>query len=57
MKKLFALMMVAGFAVAIVACGGKKEETAVAVDSAVVSVDSTAVVDSIATPVDSVAKQ
>jgi hypothetical protein len=56
MKKLFALMMVAGFAVAIVACGGKKEEAAVtAVDSTVVSVDSTAVVDSIATPVDSAA--
>ena len=57
MKKLFALMMVASFAVAIVACGGKKEETAAAVDSVVASVDSTAVVDSIATPVDSVAKQ
>ena len=58
MKKLFALMMVGAFAVAIVACGGKKEETATAaVDSSVVSVDSTAVVDSIATPVDSVAKQ
>ena len=55
MKKLFALMMVAGFAVAIVACGGKKEEAAASVDSAVASVDSTAVVDSIATPVDSVA--
>lgn len=26
MKKLFALLMVAAFAVAIVACGGKKEE-------------------------------
>ena len=57
MKKLFALMMVGAFAVAIVACGGKKEEVAAAVDSVVVSVDSTAVVDSIATPVDSVAKQ
>lgn len=60
MKKLFALMMVAGFAVAIVACGGKKaEETAetTAVDSVVVSVDSTAVVDSIATPVDSAAAE
>jgi hypothetical protein len=56
MKKLFAFMMVASFAVAIVACGGKKaEETATAVDSVVVSVDSTAVVDSIATPVDSAA--
>jgi len=57
MKKLFALMMVAGFAVAIVACGGKKEEATAAVDSVVVSVDSTAVVDSIATPVDSAAAQ
>ena len=57
MKKLFALMMVGAFAVAIVACGGKKEEVAAAVDSVVVSVDSTAVVDSIATPVDSVAAQ
>jgi hypothetical protein len=28
MKKLFALMLVAGFAFAIVACGGKKEEAA-----------------------------
>ena len=38
MKKLFALMMVAGFAVAIVACGGKKEEAAAEVDSAAVEV-------------------
>lgn len=30
--------MVAGFAVAIVACGGKKEEAAAAVDSAAVEV-------------------
>jgi len=28
MKKLFALMLVAGFAFAIAACGGKKEEAA-----------------------------
>ncbi len=28
MKKVFALLMVSAFAVAIVACGGKKEETA-----------------------------
>jgi hypothetical protein len=28
MKKLFAMLMVAAFAVAIVACGGKKEEVA-----------------------------
>jgi len=57
MKKLFALMMVAGFAVAIVACGGKKaEEAAAAVDSAAVVVDSAAtVVDSAATVADSAA--
>ena len=42
MKKLFALMMVAGFAVAIVACGGKKEEAATVVDSAATVVDSAA---------------
>jgi hypothetical protein len=28
MKKLFALMMVASFALAFVACGGKKDESA-----------------------------
>jgi hypothetical protein len=57
MKKLFALMMVAGFAVAIVACGGKKaEEAAAVVDSAAVVVDSAAtVVDSAATVADSAA--
>ena len=56
MKKLFALMMVGAFAVAIVACGGKQEEAAVAVDSAAVVVDSAAtVVDSAATVVDSAA--
>jgi hypothetical protein len=58
MKKLFALMMVAGFAVAIVACGGKKaEEAAATVDStAAVVVDSAAtVVDSAATVADSAA--
>ena len=57
MKKLFALMMVAGFAVTIVACGGKKaEEAAATVDSAAVVVDSAAaVVDSAATVVDSAA--
>ncbi len=49
MKKLFALVMVCGFAVTIVACGGKKtEETTPAVDSV-------AVMDSVAAPVDSVA--
>jgi len=57
MKKLFALMMVAGFAVAIVACGGKKEEAAAeVVDSAATVVDSAAaVVDSAAAVVDSAA--
>ena len=50
MKKLFALMMVAGFAVAIVACGGKTTEPAAeAVDS------SAQVVDSAAAPADSTA--
>lgn len=46
MKKLFAFMMVCGFAIAIVACGGKKEETAEgAVDTSAVEaapVDTTA---------------
>jgi len=37
MKKLFALMMVSAFAVAIVACGGKKEETATDVDTTAVA--------------------
>lgn len=38
MKKLFALMMVSAFAVAIVACGGKKEEsTAPAEDTTAVA--------------------
>jgi hypothetical protein len=59
MKKLFALMMVAGFAVAIVACGGKKEEAAVeAVDSSAAVVDSAAVVvDSAAAATDTTAAQ
>ena len=58
MKKLFALMMVAGFAVAIVACGGKKEEAAAVVDSAAVVVDSAAaVVDSAAAATDTTAAQ
>lgn len=56
MKKLFALMMVGAFAVAIVACGGKKEEAAAVIDSAAVVVDSAAaVVDSAAALVDSAA--
>jgi hypothetical protein len=38
MKKLFALMMVSAFAVAIVACGGKKEaETTPEVDTTAVA--------------------
>lgn len=53
MKKLFALVAVAAFAVAFTACGGKKVEEAAA------TVDSTAaaevVVDSAATVVDSTA--
>jgi hypothetical protein len=59
MKKLFALMMVAGFAVAIVACGGKKEETAAeVVDSSATVVDSAAVVvDTTATATDTTAAQ
>jgi len=35
MKKLFALMMVAGFAFAFVACGGAKQEEAAADTTAV----------------------
>ena len=55
MKKFIASVIVCGFAVAMVACGGKKVEEAAAateamVDSAAVKVDSTvnAVVDSAA---------
>ncbi len=44
MKKLIASVIVCGFAVAMVACGGKKVEETAAVDS--VSVDSAAMVDS-----------
>jgi hypothetical protein len=36
MKKLFALLMVCGFAVAIVACGGKKEEATTTEDTVTV---------------------
>lgn len=36
MKKLFALMMVGAFAVAIVACGGKTETTVETADTTVV---------------------
>jgi hypothetical protein len=57
MKKVFALVAVAAFAVAFTACGGKKaEEAAAAVDSTAAVVDSTAaVVDSAAAVVDSAA--
>lgn len=37
MKKLFALMMVSAFAVAIVACGGKKEEAVTEADTTAVA--------------------
>lgn len=37
MKKVFALLMVSAFAVAIVACGGKKAEEAVTEDTTVVA--------------------
>jgi len=36
MKKIIASLIVCGFAVAMVACGGKKEEAAAAVDSVAV---------------------
>ncbi|CAN0485343.1 unnamed protein product [Phaeothamnion confervicola] len=57
MKKLFALMMVSAFAVAIVACGGKKEESATDVDTTVVVAPApdTTVVDT--TAVDTTAAQ
>ena len=46
MKKIIASLIVCGFAVAMVACGGKKEESAPAADStatvAPATVDSTA---------------
>lgn len=57
MKKLFALMMVSAFAVAIVACGGKKEEATVTEDTTAVAptpvdttADTTVVADTTATP-------
>jgi len=46
MKKIIASLIVCGFAVAMVACGGKKEETAAADTTAVEApamVDTTAV--------------
>lgn len=43
MKKFIASVIVCGFAVAMVACGGKKvEEAAAAADSVVAAVDSAA---------------
>ncbi|MFM8832763.1 MAG: hypothetical protein ACKOEV_03885 [Cytophagales bacterium] len=42
MKKFIASVIVCGFAVAMVACGGKKEEAASTVDSVKTSVDSVA---------------
>ena len=36
MKKIIASLIVCGFAVAMVACGGKKEEAAVAADTTAV---------------------
>jgi hypothetical protein len=47
MKKFIASVIVCGFAVAMVACGGKKEEAASTVDSTAVTAP--AVVDSTAT--------
>jgi hypothetical protein len=60
MKKFIASLIVCGFAVAMVACGGKKEEAAAAVDSVATVVQATvdtaaAVVDSAAAVVDSAA--
>jgi hypothetical protein len=58
MKKIVASLIVCGFAVAMVACGAKKEEAAAAVDSVATAVmDSTveAVVDSVSAVVDSAA--
>jgi hypothetical protein len=53
MKKIIASLIVCGFAVAMVACGGKKEETAAVADSVATEVE--AVVDSAAVVVDSAA--
>lgn len=53
MKKIVASLIVCGFAVAMVACGAKKEEAAAAIDSVATEVQE--VVDSAATVVDSAA--
>ena len=44
MKKFVASLIVCGFAVAMVACGAKKEEAAAAIDSVATVVDSAAAV-------------
>ena len=54
MKKFIASVIVCGFAVAMVACGGKKVEETAAVDSVVV-VDSVTMVVADTTVVDSAA--
>lgn len=53
MKKIVASLIVCGFAVAMVACGAKKEEAAAAINSVATEVQT--VVDSAATVVDSAA--
>ena len=42
MKKLFALLMVCGFALTVIACGGKKAETMSQDTTAVAAPDTTA---------------
>ena len=55
MKKVIALLAVCGFAIALVACGGKKEEAAASDSTATVTetpapaADSTAAMDSVKT--------
>jgi hypothetical protein len=59
MKKVIAFLAVCGFAIALVACGGKKEEASNDVDSTATVVETPAVdsvaVDSTALVVDSAA--
>ncbi|MCW5912106.1 MAG: hypothetical protein KIT62_13620 [Cyclobacteriaceae bacterium] len=52
MKKIVASLIVCGFAVAMVACGAKKEEAAAAVDT--VATDIQATIDSVADSVNAV---
>lgn len=54
MKKLFALMMVGAFAVAIVACGGKKTDESASADSLATQVE--AMADSAMEVIDSTAE-